>query len=463
MKKLAWLLALPLATAFAATGDDYASQWPLALQRDDGGAYRVVLDRSVYRQLQSPRLQDLVVVDAAGTPVATEIFAHEAPLAQAGKTLVLPWFPLPADASSPGLDISDLDIRAISEIDANGVLRRVDVGGAEVGGAGDGTAGAEDSGFVIDASQLRKPMAALRVAWSDAAPFDRGYRVSASDDLRQWREVETDARLVQLRNGDQRVVEDRIVLPAVQARYLRLLPQARQPTALAVTGISAELVGQAPALRRQWEDLQGRRVDTREGVSFDYTLDGRFPVEAADIAMPGNSTRGWTLQSRDDAQTPWQPAAAPWVAYRIDSGGKASQSPPQALFDTRRHRHWRLLAREPFEGAAPTLRLGYRPEVVVFLAEGRAPYALLAGSARAQRQPAPLTQLVDALRIERGKDWQPASATLGTRQALAGNAALQPRVEKPDWKRWTLWAVLVGGALLVAGFAFSLLRSKPDA
>ena len=59
------------------------------------------------------------------------------------------------------------------------------------------------------------------------------------------------------------------------------------------------------------------------------------------------------------------------------------------------------------QGETPTLRLGYRPEVLVFLAEGRAPYSLLAGSARAERAPAVLPALVDALRQQRGQDWQP--------------------------------------------------------
>ena len=104
------------------------------------------------------------------------------------------------------------------------------------------------------------------------------------------------------------------------------------------------------------------------------------------------------------------------------------------------------------------LRLGYRPEVVVFLAEGNPPFALLAGSARASRQDAPLPQLVDALRAERGREWQPVTAALGTREALAGDAALQPVAPPTDWKRWLLWSVLVVGALLVAGFASSLLR-----
>ena len=447
MKKLAWLSLLPL-VALAATRDDYAGQWPLALPRDDGGAYRVVLDREVYRQLQSPRLQDLVVVNAQGTPVATAVFPADAPLARSGAAVSLPWFPLPVDAGT-----SRQDIAAISEIATDGSLRRV-----ELRGHGTATAATGDGGFVVDASQVRVPLAALRLAWTDTAPFDRGYRVSASDDLRQWRDVDADARLVQLQNNGQRIVEDRIALPGVQARYLRLLPTTPQASGLTLTAVIAEPVGQVAAPSLQWEELQGRRVDTPQGPTFEYVLDGRFPIEAADVVSPGNSTRGWSLERRDDNQSAWQPAASPWMAYRLDSTGTSSRSPPQPLHDDSRDRHWRLRARDAFDGAPPVLLLGYRPEVVVFLVEGNPPFALLAGSARASRQDAPLPQLVDALRAERGRDWQPVTAALGTREALAGDAALQPVAPPTDWKRWLLWSVLVVGALLVAGFASSLLR-----
>lgn len=450
MKKLAWLLMLPL-VVFAASRDDYASQWPLTLQDANGGAYRVVLDREVYRQLQSPGLQDLVVVNAQGTPVATAVFAADAPLAQAGASVAVPWFPLPIETGGQLGDIA-----AISEIATDGSLRRVEMRGPGITAPATG-----DGGFVIDASQVRGAVAALRFRWSDAAAFDRGYRVSASDDLRQWREVDTDARLVQLSNNGQRIIEDRVALPGLQARYLRLLPQSRQASALQLTGVTAERVGRIPEPALQWEELQGRRVEDPRGPAFDFVLDGRFPVEAADVVSTGNSTRGWMLESRDNEKSPWQPAAAPWVAYRVDSGGTSSRSPPQQVQGGSRDRHWRLRAREPFEGPPPVLRLGYRPEVAVFLAEGSAPFALLAGSARVSRQDAPLTQLVEALRTERGRDWQPATATLGSRQTLAGDAALQPVEPPTDWKRWLLWGMLIAGAALVAGFAFSLLRSKP--
>lgn len=448
MPRWAWLLALPLA-ALAATADDYAGRWPLVLERADGGAYRVVLDRDVYRQLQSPLLRDLVVVNADGAPVATAVFPPDAPLAQAGDSVALPWFPLPGDAGAAGLDIA-----AISEVASDGSLRRVELRDASAVVDGDG-------GFVIDASHLREPLVALRFAWSDAQAFDRGYRVSASDDLRQWREIEPDGRLVQLRNGEHRIVEDRIALPGVRAKYLRLQPSARQPAPLALTGVRAELAGHVAAPALQWEELRGHRVEVRDGVAFDYALDGRFPVEAVDVAAAGNSTHSWLLESRDGTDAAWQEAAAPWVAYRVDSGGQSSRSPPQPLHGLSRDRQWRLRTRDGSAIEAPRLRLGYRPETVVFLAEGRPPFALLAGSARAMRPASPLPQLVDALRFARGKDWQPAAATLGPRQQQAGEAALQP-LPRADWTRWLLWALLVAGAALVVGLAISLLRSKAE-
>jgi hypothetical protein len=151
MKKLAWWSLLPL-VAFAATRDDYASQWPLALQREDSGAYRVVLDREV--------IPPAAIAPAAG-PGRGQCAGHaggdrdlpaDAPLARSGTAVSLPWFPLPVDAGA-----SRQDIAAISEIATDGSLRRV-----EMRAPGTATAATGDGGFVVDASQLRRPLAALR-------------------------------------------------------------------------------------------------------------------------------------------------------------------------------------------------------------------------------------------------------------------------------------------------------------
>ena len=105
----------------------------------------------------------------------------------------------------------------------------------------------------------------------------------------------------------------------------------------------------------------------------------------------------------------------------------------------------------------------HRPEVMVFLAQGTPPYALVAGSASARRATVPMPALVDALRRDRGAEWQPAPAYLSTATVLAGDAALVAPPEPRDWKAWLLWGVLLLGAGLVAAFAFSLLRGRPPA
>lgn len=270
--------------------------------------------------------------------------------------------------------------------------------------------------------------------------------------------VAVEARLLDLENQGERLVERRIVLPSpTRARYLRLMPR-RGEASLEVTGMRVQLVAEAAAAPWQWEVLAGEAVTHQGAVGYEYRLPGRFPIQRADVVLPVNSSSQWRLYSRDATDEPWRPVANPWLVYRVGAGTQVSQSPPEPLHGMRRDRHWRLLPSTPLSGVVPQLRLGYQPEVVVFLAEGDAPYSLLAGSGRAARATAPLPQLVDALRQQRGAQWQPASAVLGQGAVLAGEAALSPAPAQRDWKSWLLWALLVGGTLLVGLLAVSLLR-----
>ena len=453
IKRFAWIALLPLA-AFAGVRDDYAQQWTLGLEQEDAGAYRVVLDRTVYQSLQSASLKDLDVINADGVAVAASLFDAEAPLAKSTPRVDVPWFPLPASNAPQSRDIA-----SISEIAADGSLRRV-----VMRNAGEAVAEEASDEILIDTSRLEQGVQALQVSWTAGqAPFDRPYRVTASDDLKQWRTVQGEGRLVELQNNGERIFKDRIELDPVKAKYLRLVPLQQNPRALQISGVRAELVPPTAAQTWQWEEITGKRVVVDDGsISFEYEVDGRFPFERADVVLPGNSSNEWTLESRDGAESAWRSVAAPWMAFQLQGDAAINRSPPQPLQGVVRDHHWRLLPKSGVESAVPTLKLGYRPEVVVFLAQGQPPYALVAGSARAQRADAPLPQLVDALRVQRGQEWQPATATLGVAATLAGDTALTPAPVERDWKAWLLWALLIGGALIVAGFAFSLLK-KPAA
>lgn len=445
-RKLFPLMVLLPLMVFAAPRDDFARQWPLVLAAPDEGAYRVTLDDAVYRQAQSPQLQDVAIVNADGAVVPASLFGPEQPLAQSPREVAVPWYPLSSENRS-----LDRDISTLSEIASDGSLRRV-----QMREAGDSA-----SEYVIDLSRVSEPVSALIVDWAPGQPpFERRFGIAASNDLKDWSMIATELRLLDLANNGQRLVEHRLSLPSpTGARYLRLMPR-RGEAALQLSAVRAQLPPRPADVAWRWQALAGKAVVDQGVAGFEFQLQGRFPMQRADVQLPGNHSSRWTLRSRDAADAPWRAASTPWLAYQVAGGAAASRSSPQSLRAALRDRYWRLEPLDAVQGAAPTLRLGYQPEVVVFVAEGDAPFALLAGSARATRAPAALPALVDALRQQRGQDWQPAAASLGEPRTLAGDSAFTPAAVERDWKAWLLWTLLIGGALIVGGFAISLLR-KP--
>jgi hypothetical protein len=203
--------------------------------------------------------------------------------------------------------------------------------------------------------------------------------------------------------------------------------------------VLAELPPAPATLPWEWLSLEPTSKGKGE---YTFEMDGRFPVARADVASTDNSLVQWTLFSRDDESAEWQRRSAPWIAYQVQQGtqGQRQQSAAQPLGGVHRDRYWKLVANPAETATAPTLRLGYQPEVLVFLSQGAAPYALAVGSATARRTDAPIGVLIEELRQRNDPSWQPTLARLeGSPEPLAGDAALKPQ---HDWKSWLLWALL---------------------
>lgn len=443
-------------TATAGTRDDYAREWPLRLARDDGGAFRVALTREVYATAQDANLADIEVFNAAGAAVPVALLGPSATLVRGTTPLEveLRWFDI---ATAPGGEPNDLQVRA--ERDASGRVSRVDVGVMPTG-----TTAPRNPVLLVDLSQLRSPLAALRFEWqAPAASAQANWRIEQSDDLASWRSTGIGIELADLANDGATLRRDRVALDRTIGPYLKLVPGATA-TPLAITRIVAQIAPPPAEPQREWLELPGRRVDENGVAHYIYALDARIPAERADLVPAGgNSAAEWTLQSRENDKWTWQRRAGPWMAYAVNAGGAVERSAEQPLAGVVRDRAWRADSMQP-GNAAPTLRLGWRPEEIVFLAHGEGPYTLAAGSAKARRQEAPIARLVSELRSKRGGDWQPYPATLGDARALAGPSALAVPAPAPppvEWSSWLLWGLIVGGAALVALMALHLLRRPP--
>lgn len=445
------LVALLPLLATAGERGQYARQWPLALGQEESGAYRVVLDEAVYRSAIDPALGDVEVFNAAGRPLPAALLSPEQPLAQAPRTLALPWFPLPAQDPAVGGG----DLRLVAERDGEGGIVRIEAGVVPR----DGEAHAPGQ-WLVDASRLREPVRALLLEWEQPQQsLQARYRVEGSNDLGQWRTLNGGTTLLDLERGGERLRQGRITLDR-QARYLRLLPVGPGPVPV-LTGVVAELSPPPPDTRWEWLEIRGERRSEGGQEHFDFVLPGRFPMERADVHLPGNNAVQWSLYSRERGDGSWLWRAGPWMAFQVVGAEGASQSEPKPLPRTVRDRHWRLTPGTPVGDAEPVLRLGYRPEVLVFLAQGEPPFALAAGSANARRTEAPIPGLLEALRRQRGAGWQPAPAYLAEApEELAGDRALRAQ-RQVDWKSLLLWGLLVAGAVLVAALGLSLLRRPP--
>lgn len=433
MKPFAVVMLALFATQALAAPADYATQWPVELGQPGAGAHAIALPPGVYRAVQRPDLRDLDVLDGRGEPVPADVLGPMGVRTQ--RRVPARWYTLP----SPGGGDSDWNV--IADLDGEGRLRGLRSTRAAISAPGNGTL-LIDAGELLHAQARGPTLQAIVLHWNAGEGFDRAYRLEGSDDFEDWR-VLGRGRLLDARQDGRRLLRDRLVADADTSltRYLRVVPESGDVALPALQGVDLELSGYAmPA--STWLRLEPRG----QGRSFEFELPGRFPVRWVDLEVAGNDARRWRLQSRDGGGD-WIDRAEGWVAYRVGT----RRSPPQALGQAVRDRHWRLVAQT--DGAPPRLRLGYVPERLVFLAAGTGPYTVVAGSAVAERAVGPVSAVVDA-------GPRPAPARLGNAVTRAGERALEP---PSDWKTWSLWAVLGLGVLLVAGFALRLLREPPPA
>lgn len=456
MRLAAAALLLSVAHAAAAnTPADYAYAFPIETSTPyanvGNSAWRVDLTPAVYRWVQDGDLRDIEIFNAAQHPVPMGLVAGAPTTTAREEHASLPALEVPASAGTPGTS----DLRLVIDRDADGRLRRIDAGEQK-------PSAQPGRDWIVDASGFDHAIDTIALTWSEPATgIVARFGIEASDDLEHWR-VAGGATVLALEQDGARLERRDIALSGVRAKYLKLhrTDDGAALKELHVEARAVERTREMPA--RVW--IGGDHVAAAEpappGVTrFDYALPAPLPVGIARIALASdNALAKITLLARlsDAPDAPWVRIATQ-TAFRLRQGTDVLRNDDITIELARRAKAFRIESATAI-AEAPDLMLGYRPDSIVFLAEGAGPYVLAVGSANARHADYPVDAALSSLRASLGKDWQPPPATLGQAKASGGEAALKAAPVPVPWRRWLLWAILVGGAALIAGLAISLLR-----
>lgn len=471
----AFLATFSVGAALAAgAGDEYAYRWPLET-KGDNVAWQFELTPEIYAALRDPQLRDFEVFNADGRAVPV------APLRDINQTMsrmqwvqwsVVPSFELPHDPTQPAGDVS---VRL--ERDSSGQVRVIEAnvqgGSANADGTRDPATDAAPPtpsaiDYVIDVSGLRRESPTvtfdrLELQWPMG---DRDLRarfaVDASDDLEHWQTLVESAAVMSLNQQGATLTRRTIDFPATASPYLRL----RQIDGDALPSLQAKVRRNDPSdptysdfvTRTADAEFVGEEAAERGGRWYRYRLPALLPAVQVGIALASeNSTADMEVEALIGED--WLPTGNQSV-FRLRQGDLKIENEDMALGTATVAREWRLRTVAALD-APPRLRITYLPDRFVFLAQGKGPYTLAAGSRGAKRTPLPVEQALAPMRKHFGANWQPPVAALGARSVAGGEAAYDEPSTPPNWRGWLLWVLLIGGALLVAGFAMSLIRQKP--
>ena len=448
MKRITLLLALVATAAGAAPAEragDFASGIPLSLE-GDRAFYRVELPGAVYSGSARADIGDLRVFNADDAMVPYAYLPRPAPGRQQRSPAPLSLFPLFADRDAvdpSGLALSVTrnaagTIISVTAPDAQGVQER------------------RPLGYLVDASALAEPINALTLEWTPSLQgATTRVRVDASEDLASWRTLAADAPLLDLQYQGRRLLHNRIDLPAVRPKYLRLTwPAGAAPSLTAVLAEFGDSVQESP---REWKEATGTPVADRNN-EYEFDLGGSFPVDRVAIDLPEiNAVVPGELLARATREQPWRPVGT-LVAYRLrQEGGEVSAAPTPVSGAAMRY--W-LLRIDPKSGGVgrgePRLRAGWVTQEIVFAARGAGPFVIAYGNPNAASSALPISTLIPGYAAAPADSLAATGiARPGSPASLGGAARLRPA---RDVRRAALWGVLVLGVIVLGWMAWRLSK-----
>ena len=310
--------------------------------------------------------------------------------------------------------------------------------------------------YIVDTRNLDQDIKTLEFTWP---PQSKGMigrvRVEDSNDLQNWRKVGS-ATLAELRVEDTSIEQRRVELSRDVRDYLRITWQSMPDTWRLddVTGIYAE---KGTPAERDWITLEAV-VDENTEREYLFNAGGFPPVDRVSVLLPDeNIVVRASIFYRLNGQAGWR-LSHDAIFYNITRQDNTLQSSPVTV-DIQRAAEWKVRIDSGVSTGPLRLKLGWRPDHLIFLAQGTPPFELLAGRAKDKLDNYPQQRMLgDSAIFKMLRDTgREGIATLGDRYTVAGQQSLEIPA-KSIWKTLLLWAGLSGAIGLVGWLVFSLSR-----
>ncbi|MBN8550165.1 MAG: DUF3999 domain-containing protein [Deltaproteobacteria bacterium] len=401
----------------------------------------------VYRVVTRSNLGDVRVFGSGGTVVPHEIVRIDPLVENTISNAAIPLFPIEGDSMS----LSGNQAVEVSQ-DASGRMLRVWVPG--------NTAKTQTrTSYLLDLREFKQPLIGFSLN-TENLPANRiiNVQVEGSDDLESWRPMSATGVLARLTYVGQNIEQNSFEFSSAAPKYLRIsFPDG---DAVTLSGVQGRFLRtESRPMPERWLNLS-TSADPEKPTTFLFDSGGFFPVQMFRAGLPQvNTLVRVRLSSRANAQMAWVPRFS-GTLYRLATKDGELTTPAQTLSSVTTDRVWRLEieGRDSQLGAGlPTLQLGWIPNELYFMAQGQAPFEFVYGSARAARADFGLPNLAA---LSKGRGGSPERAVLGEAHEIGGAAStVAPKIEEPlPWKKWTLWAVLIGFLAVVALMAKRLAQ-----
>ncbi|HXK30035.1 MAG TPA: DUF3999 domain-containing protein [Candidatus Binatia bacterium] len=449
MKKLvvSLMLAQSLAAAAAERPQDYAYGIPIDADSREA-LHEIEIPAALYRGVSRNDLGDIRVFNGQGEVVPHALRPRAVVRMEGGATVNVPVFPLRGLARDR---VDDLNVRIAKRADGTIVSiqsrARTDAQNHQL------------RGYWVDASAVKQPIQALNFDWkSSAEGFVGKVKIEGSDNLAAWATLVDHAALARLTFGGYQLNQDRVELPSVKQKYLRVTwPDGQAP--LESLALIAEPAASMIAARRVWQPVAGAAVSGKAG-EYIYDLGGAFPFDRLRVELPQVNTLAQSqILARHKTGDEWRLKTSA-VVYRLRQGDAEVTSPEITLTGGERY----LLLRVDQKGGGlgtgvPALQMGWIPQKLVFAARAAGPFQLAYGSGAAKAASYPIESLIPGYNTEAEFKVKPAS--LGDPVTLAGAARLRAPM---DYKKWAVWIILILGVAVLGWMAYRLSRqtSKPS-